>query len=54
MKCPNCGGSMLGDGYTTPIHCEHVHGDALLVAPDSNIVLCNPQDEDYDQWETTQ
>jgi len=54
MTCPNCGGSMQGDGYTTPIHCERVHGDALLVAPDSKPMFCNLQDEDYDQWETTQ
>ena len=53
-SCPNCGGDLLGDGYTKVIHCENAHGDALLVAPDSNIVFCNHQDEDYDQWETTQ
>ena len=22
--CPNCGGYLYGDGYTTPVHCERV------------------------------
>ena len=21
-SCPNCGGAMLGDDYTVPVHCE--------------------------------
>ncbi len=24
MKCKNCGGTMIGDGYTTALHCEFV------------------------------
>jgi hypothetical protein len=23
-NCPNCGGTILGDGYTVPAHCERV------------------------------
>lgn len=22
--CPNCGGDWIGDGFTTPIHCERI------------------------------
>jgi len=38
--CPHCGGSLMGDGYTTPIHCERVSGSELHVAPDSYIIYC--------------
>lgn len=23
--CPNCGGTLYGDGYITPVHCERIH-----------------------------
>ena len=23
MNCPICGGTMIGDGYNIPIHCEN-------------------------------
>ena len=22
--CKDCGGTMVGDGYTTPMHCEYI------------------------------
>ena len=22
MTCPNCGGNMIGDGFTAPVRCE--------------------------------
>ena len=30
MSCPVCGGTMIGDGYTTPIHCENVDLDPWI------------------------
>jgi hypothetical protein len=35
FPCDNCGGPMLGDGITTPVHCEHSTQYA-----DPNINLC--------------
>ena len=32
MNCPICGGTMIGDGYTTPIHCENVDLDPWIEA----------------------
>lgn len=40
MKCcSNCGGEIVGDGYTIVRHCEHV-GDILGYSPDDETVLC--------------
>jgi len=39
--CPNCGGSLMGDGCTTVVHCERVSVLDLHVAPDSDIVYCS-------------
>lgn len=38
-RCPNCGGSIYGNGYTTPFHCENVESpdDA---EPDSGPYYC--------------
>lgn len=38
MTCENCGGSMIGDGITTPLHCEFV--DEPHHAPDSSPAYC--------------
>ncbi len=39
-NCPNCGGTILGDGYTTALHCEFVI-PPLDKEPDAPISLCN-------------
>jgi hypothetical protein len=41
MTCPNCGGKILGDGYTVVLHCEMVQ-DLPEVAPDSDPIFCTP------------
>lgn len=41
--CPNCGGDLVGDGYTSVIHCEEVDPDPWL-EPDANPVYCNYPD----------
>jgi hypothetical protein len=38
MKCPNCGGDIIGDGYTTAYHCENV--ECPNVEPDACPVFC--------------
>jgi hypothetical protein len=40
--CPHCGGSMLGDGYTTVMHCERVDISSVCAEPDSTPILCDP------------
>ena len=44
-RCPNCGGDMTGDGYTSVEHCENVEPDPSL-EPDANPVYCNYSDDD--------
>ena len=39
MNCPICGGTMIGDGYTTPIHCEYVDIDPWI-EPDFGPIYC--------------
>ena len=51
MTCPICGGTMLGDGYTTPIHCENVDLDPWI-EPDFGPIYCIEElpemsDEEY-------
>lgn len=51
MSCPVCGGTMIGDGYTTPIHCENVDIDPWI-EPDFGPIYCveeSPEmsDEEY-------
>ena len=51
MNCPNCGGDILGDGYTLPRHCEFVMS-SIDREPDSHVELCNfntLKDEDDEQ-----
>lgn len=40
MRCINCGGVMVGDGFSAVLHCENVDyvGDR---EPDSRPVYCN-------------
>ena len=51
MNCPVCGGTMIGDGYTTPIHCENVDIDPWI-EPDFGPIYCVEEpaemsDEEY-------
>ena len=53
MSCPICGGTMIGDGYTTPIHCENVDLDPWI-EPDFGPIYCVKEssemyDEEYDR-----
>jgi hypothetical protein len=37
--CPNCGGTIEGDGYTTALHCEFVEWDDYMYRePDYGVV----------------
>ena len=38
-SCKNCGGDMVGDGYTAVRHCEYVDPDPWL-EPDADPVYC--------------
>lgn len=40
VNCPICGGSMIGDGYTLPIHCENVD-IPTDIEPDCKPIYCN-------------
>lgn len=46
--CPMCGGSLMGDGVTTPIHCERVSLLDHHEAPDCAPITCaqEPIEED--------
>lgn len=37
--CPVCGGTILGDGYSIPLHCESADLP-LDCEADGNILLC--------------
>ena len=43
-RCPNCGGSLIGDGYTAVIHCENATDvDAIAEAEaDAGPIYCAP------------
>jgi uncharacterized protein (DUF983 family) len=44
--CPNCGGTILGDGYTVVQHCEFADYDKYYdKEPDSNTILCEIDDD---------
>jgi hypothetical protein len=51
MSCIKCGGTMVGDGYTSVIHCEFVEEDVSDRTPDSGPIYCNytpdPEPEPY-------
>ena len=41
MPCPNCGGSIIGDGYMEVMHCEFVDESLLNdKEPDSKPIYC--------------
>lgn len=39
MKCPNCGGTLVGDGFRTPIHCEFAYYP-IDAEPDGKAFYC--------------
>ena len=39
-RCRNCGGDMVGDGYTTPYHCEFAEMPEGT-EPDASPVYCD-------------
>lgn len=43
LCCINCGGTMMGDGYKTVLHCEFVE-DIEGIEADADPVYC-----DYDE-----
>mgnify|MGYP003596010026 CR=1 FL=1 len=46
FDCPNCGGKMIGDGYTCVYHCENADEELYYDhEPDSNPVYCEIKDE---------
>ena len=40
--CPVCGGKLIGDGYTTVVHCENVDMP-FDIEPDANPVFCEEE-----------
>ena len=41
MRCPRCGGSLIGDGYSMVVHCEFAEDDEIWeTEPDAGIILC--------------
>lgn len=45
MQCPNCGGDMEGDGYTSPITCENTETPDYAEA-DSGPYFCDFKQEE--------
>jgi len=44
-NCTNCGGDIIGNGYTSVEHCENVDPE-LGIEPDAELVYCtNPRCE---------
>lgn len=44
--CPNCGGTILGDGYTTPLHCENVDITLSSNEPDCKSIYCTGDNDE--------
>ncbi len=43
--CPECGGDLIGDGYTTVIHCEYTEEEVYYyAAPDEGPFYCDYTD----------
>lgn len=50
MPCIKCGGTMVGDGYTSVMHCEYADESAYeFHEPDASPVYCDYTDEDIKQ-----
>ena len=41
--CPNCGGDLIGDGYTSVTHCENID-PPLDAEPDSDVLYCDTEE----------
>lgn len=46
MTCLKCGGSMIGDGYTSVMRCEYAE-EYEFHAPDANPVYCTWDNDFY-------
>lgn len=47
--CPVCGGTIIGDGFTSVYHCENADSeDTECVEPDASVVLCRFGDDSED------
>jgi len=42
--CPKCGGDLIGDGYTSVIHCENSTEDHMDKTPDDGPFYCDYQE----------
>lgn len=42
-QCPNCGGAMIGDGYTSVRHCENAEDLDASAEADSGPIHCSIQ-----------
>lgn len=40
MSCKTCGGTMVGDGYTSVCHCENLDVLSMGLEPDAGPVYC--------------
>lgn len=45
MQCKRCGGTMIGDGYTTVTYCEHVDTTGECFEPDAGPIYCDFEEE---------
>jgi len=42
MNCAKCGGDIIGNGYSSVMHCEYAdEADYEDAAPDDGLFLCN-------------
>ena len=50
MICEVCGGTMVGEGYVTLLHCENVEldMDVLSLEPDAGPIYCTMNEESND------
>lgn len=49
LVCPICGGTIEGDGYSTPEHCENAdEEDYYDKEPDAPVTLCKFKEEEED------
>lgn len=50
MECINCGGIMVGDGYSVVLHCELVDVIGEYgCEPDADPIYCKNQEEEYNK-----
>lgn len=46
MTCKVCGEDLVGDGYSTAIHCPNKDVDDLYLEPDADVVYCEESPDD--------